>query len=59
MDLKNTQLKDTYGNLLTIGTTAGSPQTGTLQNGDGEDITAFDVAGTITSNGSFGKWHWQ
>jgi hypothetical protein len=51
MDLKSTQLKDTYGNLLTIGTTAGSPQTGTLQNGDGEDITALDVAGTITSNG--------
>jgi hypothetical protein len=51
MDLKNTQLKDTYGNLLTIGTTAGSPTTGTLENGDGEDITALDVAGTITSNG--------
>jgi hypothetical protein len=51
MDLKNEQLKDTYGNLLTIGTTAGSPPTGTLQNGDGEDITALDVAGTITSDG--------
>jgi hypothetical protein len=51
MDLKSTQLKDTYGNLLTIGTSAGSPQTGTLQNGDGEDITALDIAGTITADG--------
>lgn len=51
MDLKSTQLKDTYGNLLTIGTTAGSPTTGTLENGDGEDITALDVAGTITADG--------
>lgn len=51
MDLKSTQLKDTYGNLLTIGTTAGSPQTGTLQNGDGEDITTLDIAGTITADG--------
>ena len=51
MDLKSTQLKDTYGNLLTIGESAGSPTTGTLENGDGEDITALDVAGTITSDG--------
>lgn len=51
MDLKSTQLKDTYGNLLTIGTVAGSPTTGTLENGDGEDITALDVAGTITADG--------
>lgn len=51
MDLKSTQLKDTYGNLLTIGTTAGSPTTGTLENGDGEDITSLDVNGTITSDG--------
>jgi hypothetical protein len=50
MDLKNTQLKDTYGNLLTIGTTAGSPQTGTLQNGDGEDITSLTLAGNITAS---------
>jgi hypothetical protein len=50
MDLRNEQLKDTYGNLLTIGTTAGSPQTGTLQNGDGEDITSLTLAGNITAS---------
>jgi len=50
MDLKTTQLKDTYGNLLTIGTTAGSPQTGTIENGDGEDITSLTIAGDITAS---------
>jgi hypothetical protein len=49
MDLKSTQLKDTYGNLLTIGETAGSPTTGTLENGDGEDITSLTLAGTTDS----------
>jgi hypothetical protein len=48
MDLRSTQFKDTYGNLLTIGTVAGSPTTGTLENGDGEDITNLTVAGDIT-----------
>jgi hypothetical protein len=51
MDLRSTQLKDTYGNLLTIGTTEGAPTSGTLENGQGADITALDVAGTITSDG--------
>ena len=50
MNLATTQLKDTYGNLLTIGTTAGSPQTGTLQNGDGQDITSLTLAGDITAS---------
>ena len=43
MNLTNTQIEDTYGNLLTIGATAGSPQEGTLQNGAGEDITSLTV----------------
>lgn len=47
MDLTNQQIKDTYGNLLTIGTTAGSPTTGTLQNGEGLNITSFRLYGDI------------
>jgi hypothetical protein len=43
MNLTNTQIEDTYGNLLTIGTTAGSPQEGKLQNGAGEDVTSLTV----------------
>jgi hypothetical protein len=46
MNLAGEQLKDTYGNLLTIGTTAGSPTTGTIENGDGQDITSLTIAGT-------------
>ena len=43
MDLRNTQLKDTYGNLVTTGTTEGSPTTGGLQNGDGQLLTAVGI----------------
>jgi hypothetical protein len=43
MNLSGTQLKDTYGNLLTIGTTAGSPTTGGLQNGDGSLLTSVGI----------------
>lgn len=43
MDLRSTQLKDTYGNLVTTGTTAGSPTTGGLQNGDGEILTSVGI----------------
>ena len=56
MDLTNQQIKDTYGNVLTIGTTAGSPTTGTLQNGEGLNITSFRLFGDIVigsgTNGS-------
>jgi hypothetical protein len=52
MNLATTQLKDTYGNLLTIGTSAGSPQTGTLQNGDGQDITALTLGGDLIVQGT-------
>jgi hypothetical protein len=50
MDLKSTQLKDTYGNLLTIGTTEGSPTSGTLQNGDGEDISILTIGNSTSTN---------
>ena len=43
MDLKGTQLKQTFGNLATIGTSAGTPTTGILQNGDGSNITALGI----------------
>ena len=58
MNLTNKQIEDTYGNLLTIGTTAGSPQEGTLQNGAGEDITSLTVQSikytqsSVTANGT-------
>ena len=58
MNLTNTQIEDTYGNVLTIGTSAGSPTTGTLQNGAGEDITSLTVKSikyaqsSVTANGT-------
>ena len=47
MDLKGTQLKQTFGNLVTIGTSAGTPTTGGLENGNGDNITAVGI-GTDT-----------
>jgi hypothetical protein len=43
MDLRNEQLKDTYGNLVTTGTTAGSPTSGGLQNGQGTLLTSVGI----------------
>ena len=43
MNLTNESIESTYGNLLTIGTTAGTPTQGTLQNGAGQDITKIVV----------------
>jgi hypothetical protein len=43
MNLSGTQLKDTYGNLVTTGTSAGSPTEGGLQNGDGNLITQVGI----------------
>jgi len=43
MNLSGTQLKDTYGNLVTTGTSAGSPTTGGLQNGDGTLLTSVGI----------------
>jgi len=57
MDLKGEQIKDTYGNLLTIGTVAGTPTTGTVQNGDGSDVTdiKFNGKGTFSTGVLFGS----
>ena len=52
MNLSGTQLKDTYGNLLTIGTSAGSPTTGTIENGDGQDITSLTLGGDLIVQGT-------
>ena len=43
MNLTNETIQSTYGNLLTIGTTAGTPTQGTLQNGAGQDVTKIVV----------------
>ena len=43
MDLKGTQLKQTFGNLVTIGTSAGTPTTGGLENGNGDNITQVGI----------------
>ena len=43
MDLRSEQLKDTYGNLVTTGTTAGSPTSGGLQNGQGTLLTSVGI----------------
>ena len=43
MDLRSTQLKDTYGNLVTTGTTEGAPTTGGLQNGQGTLLTSVGI----------------
>ena len=38
MDLTNQKIEDTYGNVLTIGSVAGSPTEGVLENGAGNPI---------------------
>ena len=46
MDLRTTQLKDTYGNLVTTGTTEGAPTSGGLQNGQGTLLTSVGIGVT-------------
>lgn len=46
MDLTNksiSQRESSIGNILTIGSTAGRPTTGTLQNGAGKDVTSLTL----------------
>lgn len=43
MDLRNKSIQSTVGNLLTIGSAAGTPTTGTLQNGVGQDVTSLTL----------------
>ena len=41
--LSNKSIQSTVGNLLTIGSAAGTPTTGTLQNGVGQDVTSLTL----------------
>lgn len=63
MNLNNKTIQSTYGNLLTVGSTAGSPTQGTLQNGAGQDVIKLVVneievtkliqpQGSIAANGA-------
>ena len=49
MDLTGRQIQETYGNLVTVGTVAGTPTTGTVQNGAGSDVTDLTVNGTLNT----------
>lgn len=49
MNLTNTIIEDTYGNVLTTGSTAGTPTSGTLQNGAGQNVTSLTVPGALTA----------
>lgn len=48
MNLTNQTIETTYGNVLTIGTTAGTPTTGTLQNGAGTAVASLDINGSLS-----------
>lgn len=50
MDLKGTQIKDTFGNLVTVGSSAGIPTTGTIYNGNGDALTDVSFAGNVQAN---------
>lgn len=43
MDLTNQKIEDTYGNVLTIGDTAGTPTSGVLQNGAGQNVSSLTL----------------
>lgn len=59
MNLTSTQIKDTYGNLVTIGTVAGTPTTGTLQNGAGSDLTSITLNGGAVFNEGGGDFDFR
>jgi hypothetical protein len=59
MNLAGTQIKDTYGNLITIGTVAGTPTTGTLQNGAGSDLTSITLNGGAVFNEGGGDFDFR
>lgn len=43
MNLSNETIQSTYGNLLTIGDTAGNPTQGTVQNGNGQNVSKLTL----------------
>lgn len=52
MNLTNQSVKDTYGNVVTVGSAPGTPTTGTLANGVGQDLTNVTVDGDVNVTGN-------
>ena len=48
-DLRGQQIKDRYQSILTTSETTSDPTTGTLQNGNGANITALTLGGTLSA----------
>lgn len=48
-NLTGQQISNTYGNVVTIGSAGGTPTTGTIENGAGQDITDLTVNGTVNA----------
>jgi hypothetical protein len=48
-DLRGQQIKDRYQSILTTSETTADPTTGTLQNGNGANITALTLGGTLSA----------
>jgi hypothetical protein len=47
MDLRGQTIKDTYGNVITIGSTAGAPSSGELTNGQNTPFTGLFTGGNF------------
>ena len=47
MDLRGQEIKNTYGNVVTIGSSAGSPTTGELTNGQNSSFTSTYLSGNF------------
>ena len=47
MDLRGQKIKDTYGNVITIGSTAGAPSSGELTNGQDTPFTGLFTGGNF------------
>jgi hypothetical protein len=48
-DLRGQEIKDRYQSILTTSETTSNPTTGTLQNGNGANITALTLGGTLNA----------
>jgi hypothetical protein len=51
-DLRGQQIKDRFQSLLTTSETTADPTTGTLQNGNGANITSLTLGGTLSVTGN-------
>ena len=47
MDLRGQEIKNTYGNVVTVGSSAGSPTTGELTNGQNTSFTSTYLGGNF------------